>query len=106
MQLSVLDADEMPKMDKMLSEIKGLVITKNALEYALKLTPEDIIALKSQLLFKPLRRLEIDLINLVQLNQMLLRDKVKQILFQLPGIKTAEDEKAAKELISKPANLG
>ena len=39
----VLDADEIPKMDEMLKQIKGLDISKDELKYTLKLTAEDIV---------------------------------------------------------------
>lgn len=102
---SVLDADEMPKMDKMLSEIKGLVITKNALEYTIKLTPEDIIATKQLAVVQAVEtiRNRLDQFGLAEPN--VVRQGETDIVVELPGIKTAEDEKAAKELISKPANL-
>jgi hypothetical protein len=43
---SVLDDGEIVKMDEMLNQIKGLNITKNGLEYSIKLTPEEIINTK------------------------------------------------------------
>jgi preprotein translocase subunit SecD len=43
---SILDIDEMAKMDKMLSEIKGLDIVKQDLEYKVSLNAEEIIKTK------------------------------------------------------------
>ena len=43
---SVLDKDEIPKMDTMLKEIKGLDISITDLEYHIKLTKEDEIKTK------------------------------------------------------------
>ena len=68
---SILDIDEMAKMDKMLSEIKGLDIVKQDLEYKVSLNAEEIIKTKITLLLKLLRLLEIDLTNLGLVNQQL-----------------------------------
>ena len=102
---SVLDADEIPKMDKMLNEIKGLAITKNALEYTIKLTPEDVISTKQLAVVQAVEtiRNRLDQFGLAEPN--VVRQGETDIVVELPGIKTAEDEKAARELISKPANL-
>ena len=43
---SVLDKDEIAKMDEMLNQIKGLAISKDDLKYTLKLTAEDIAKTK------------------------------------------------------------
>ena len=43
---TVLEANEMPKMDEMLKQISGLDISKNDLKYTLKLTTEDIAKTK------------------------------------------------------------
>ena len=102
---SVLDADEIAKMDAMLKEIKGLAISKNGLEYTIKLTPEDIIKTKDLAVVQAVEtiRNRLDQFGLSEPN--VVRQGESDIIVELPGIKTAEDEKAAKELISKPANL-
>ena len=102
---SVLDADEIAKMDLMLNEIKGLAITKNGLEYTIKLTPEDIIKTKDLAVAQAVEtiRNRLDQFGLSEPN--VVRQGESDIIVELPGIKTAEDEKAARELISKPANL-
>src|SRR5690606_37114388 len=43
---SLLDKDDVAKMDKMLEEIKGLSITKDNLEYKIELTRDEIIKTK------------------------------------------------------------
>ena len=102
---SVLDADEIAKMDTMLKEIKGLAITKNNLEYTIRLTPEDIISTKQLAVVQAVEtiRNRLDQFGLSEPN--VIRQGETDIVVELPGIKTAEDEKAARELISKPANL-
>jgi len=102
---SVLDADEIPKIDTMLSGIKGLAITKTGLEYTIKLTPEDIIKTKDLAVAQAVEtiRNRLDQFGLSEPN--VIRQGESDIVVELPGIKTAEDEKGARELISKPANL-
>ena len=102
---SVLDDNEIPKMDEMLNQIKGLNITKNGLEYNIKLTNEEIVNTKNQSVLQAVEtiRNRLDQFGLAEPN--VVRQGDTDIVVELAGIKTAEDEKAARELISKPANL-
>ncbi|WP_417325274.1 protein translocase subunit SecD [Halarcobacter sp.] len=102
---TVLDSDELPKVDKMLEQISGLQITKNELDYSLILTADEEVKTKDQAVAQAVEtiRNRLDQFGLAEPN--VVRQGDTDIVVQLPGIKTAEDEKAARELISKPANL-
>lgn len=102
---SVLDKDEIPKMDKMLAEISGLAIVKDNLEYSLKLTPEEVLKTKDYSVAQAVETIRNRLDQFGLSEPTVLRQGDSDIVVQLPGIKTAEDEKAARDLISKPANL-
>lgn len=102
---SVLDKDEMPKIDKMLSEISGLDISKDNLEYRLKLTEEETIKTKDFSVAQAVETIRNRLDQFGLSEPTVLRQGESDIVVQLPGIKTAEEEKAARDLISKPANL-
>ncbi|RXI36992.1 protein translocase subunit SecD, partial [Arcobacter cloacae] len=102
---TVLDADEIPKMDEMLKQIKGLDISKNELKYTLKLTAEDIAKTKDLAVAQAVETIRNRLDQFGLSEPTVVRQGLTDIVVELPGIKTQEDEKAARELISKPANL-
>ena len=102
---TVLDADEIPKMDEMLKQISGLDISKNELKYTLKLTAEDIVKTKDLSVAQAVETIRNRLDQFGLSEPTVVRQGESDIVVELPGIKTAQDEKAARELISKPANL-
>ncbi|RBQ27488.1 MULTISPECIES: protein translocase subunit SecD [Arcobacteraceae] len=102
---TVLDKDEMPKMDKMLKEISGLDISKKDLDYTIKLTAEEVTKTKDYSVAQAVETIRNRLDQFGLSEPTVLRQGESDIVVQLPGIKTAEDEKAARDLISKPANL-
>ena len=102
---TVLDADEIPKMDEMLKQITGLDVSKEELKYTLKLTNEDIAKTKDLAVAQAVETIRNRLDQFGLSEPTVVRQGPTDIVVELPGIKTAEDEKAARELISKPANL-
>ena len=102
---SVLDSDEIPKIDKMLSKISGLKISKDSENYKISLTKEEIKIVKNYAIDQAVDtiRNRLDQFGLAEPN--VARQGLEDILVELPGIKNAKDEKRARELISKPANL-
>jgi len=102
---TVLDKDELPKIDKMLTKIPGLNIVKTDLEYILNLSAAEEVKTKDQAVSQAVEtiRNRLDQFGLAEPN--VVRQGETDIVVQLPGIKTLEEEKAARELISKPANL-
>uniref|UniRef100_UPI004048C973 protein translocase subunit SecD n=1 Tax=Aliarcobacter sp. TaxID=2321116 RepID=UPI004048C973 len=102
---TVLDADEIPKMDEMLTQIPGLDISKDDLKYTLKLTSEEIERTKDLSVAQAVETIRNRLDQFGLSEPTVVRQGATDIVVELPGIKTAEDEKAARELISKPANL-
>lgn len=102
---SILDEDEIKKMDKMLEEISGLKIDKSSLDYTISLTTEEIEKTKDYSVSQAVETIRNRLDQFGLSEPTVLRQGESDIVVQLPGIKTAEDEKAARDLISKPANL-
>ncbi|QKF66139.1 protein-export membrane protein SecD [Arcobacter venerupis] len=102
---TLLDKDEVSKMDEMLNKIKGLAISRDELKYTLKLTAEDIAKTKDLAVVQAVETIRNRLDQFGLSEPSVLRQGDTDIVVELPGIKTAEDEKAARELISKPANL-
>lgn len=102
---TVLDSDEIPKMDKMLKQIKGLSISKDETDYTLKLTKNDIVKTKDLAVSQAVETIRNRLDQFGLSEPTVIRQGQTDIVVELPGIKTQADEKAARELISKPANL-
>lgn len=102
---SILDSDEISKMDKMLEEIKGLEIVKEDLEYKISLSSEEIVKTKEYSVVQAVETIRNRLDQFGLSEPTVLRQGDSDIVVQLPGIKTAQDEKTARDLISKAAKL-
>jgi preprotein translocase subunit SecD len=89
----------------MLDEIKGLNITKSDLEYKVEITSEEVAVTKDLAVAQAVETIRNRLDQFGLAEPTVIRQGETDIVVQLPGIKTQEDEKAARELISKPANL-
>ncbi len=102
----LLDEDEVVKLDKMLNETRGLDIFKTAgLEYTIKLLETEIALTKDMAVSQAVETIRNRLDQFGLAEPTVVRQGKEDIVVQLPGIKTAEDEKRARELIAKPANL-
>jgi len=101
----LLDGTEERRLDEMLKETPGLAIEKNGLNYTVHLTAEE----KSQTIEFAINqavetiRNRLDQFGLAE--PTVARQGEENILVELPGIKTAEDEQRARELIAKAAHL-
>ncbi len=102
----VLDNDEFPKIDKMLKEIKGLKINKTDNgQYTIKLTDIEIAVVKDMAVSQAVETIRNRLDQFGLAEPSVSRQGKTDIVVELPGIKTAQDEQKARELIAKPANL-
>ena len=102
---TVLDKDELPRVDKMLENIKGLNITKDNLNYKITLTNEEALRTKDLAVAQAVETIRNRLDQFGLSEPTVIRQGDIGIVVELPGIKTVAEEKAARELISKPANL-
>ena len=102
----LLDGDEVEKLDKMLAEIQGLDVTKGSdLYYTIKLTPMEIDIVKDMAVGQAVETIRNRLDQFGLAEPSVTRQGKTDIVVELPGIKTQEEEQRARELISKPANL-
>ncbi len=102
---TLLDGDEAPKVDKALAEIKGLDIKKDGLNYSISLTEQeraDTIEYAISQAVETIRN-RLDQFGLAE--PTVARQGKDNILVELPGIKTEEDEQRARDLIAKAAHL-
>jgi preprotein translocase subunit SecD len=103
---TVLDPDEVSKVDKMLEKIKGLNITKSEDHtYSIELQPAQIELTKDMAVSQAVETIRNRLDQFGLAEPSVVRQGKTDIVVELPGIKSQEQEKRARELISKPANL-
>ncbi|MEA2049956.1 MAG: protein translocase subunit SecD [Campylobacterota bacterium] len=102
----LLDSDESSNLDKMLDEIKGLDINRSGdFIYTIKLTQIEIDVVKDMAVTQAVETIRNRLDQFGLAEPSVTRQGKTDIVVELPGIKTQEDEQHARELIAKPANL-
>jgi len=102
---SLLDGDEEKNLDAMIKKIPGVQIKKDKLNYTLTLSAKEKAATKKFAISQAVEtiRNRLDQFGLSEPN--VAKQGVDKILVELPGIKTIEQEKRARELIAKAAHL-
>ncbi len=103
--LKLLDGDEAPKLEKFLNESKTLNVEKEGLNYTLTFTPKEVKSIKAYALKQAIDTIRNRLDQFGLSEPTVARQGKENILVELPGIKTVEDEKRARELIAKSAHL-
>ena len=101
----LLDKDEILYIDKMLNEIQGLNVEKQGLLYEITLTEEEKIVVKDYAVKQAVDTIRNRLDQFGLAEPTVAKQGLDKILVELPGIKTQEEEKRARELIAKPAYL-
>jgi preprotein translocase subunit SecD len=102
----LLDSDEIVKLDEMLAEIQGLDINKSAdLFYTITLTDIEIEIVKDMAVGQAVETIRNRLDQFGLAEPSVTRQGNTDIVVELPGIKTPQEEQRARELIAKPANL-
>ncbi|EJB81170.1 protein translocase subunit SecD [Helicobacter pylori Hp H-4] len=104
----LLDEDEAKKLDALLLELQGhsqFEIKKEAEFYSVKLTPLEREELRKNTILQVIGiiRNRLDQFGLAE--PVVIQQGREEISVQLPGIKTLEEERRAKDLISKSAHL-
>ncbi len=102
---TLLDKDELNKVDTMLEAINGLEILKNGLKYKIGLDEEDTQKTKDLSVSQAVETIRNRLDQFGLAEPTVIQQGKTDIVVQLPGIKTQKEEKEARELISKPAVL-
>lgn len=103
--LTLLDKDEEKKLDDMLKSISGLSIKKDALKYTLSLDEKEKGLIREYAISQAVETIRNRLDQFGLAEPTVAKQGNDKILVELPGIKTAEDEQRARELIAKAAHL-
>jgi preprotein translocase subunit SecD len=101
----LLDSDDVAGMDAMLATIEGLSSAKEGEKYRLHFGPKAVVKIKEQAIEQAIETIRNRLDQFGLAEPTVARQGEDKILVELPGIKTAEDEKRARELISRAAKL-
>jgi preprotein translocase subunit SecD len=101
----LLDRDDAPAMDAMLSKIEGLHVGKSGDQYTLGFGQEALEELKNKAIEQAVETIRNRLDQFGLAEPTVARQGEEKILVELPGIKTAQEEQRARELISRAAKL-
>lgn len=103
--LTLLDKDEVKKVQEHIKEIKGSQVTIKESTILISLTPEEITATHEHAISQAIETIRNRLDQFGLSEPIVARQGEEKILVQLAGIKTAEEEQRARELISRAAKL-
>ncbi len=103
--LSVLDTDDIPALQNMLKDIVGTTVLVDGENLTISLTPEEIERTKKQAVDQAIETIRNRLDQFGLAEPTVARAGEEKILVELPGIKSAEEEQRARELISRAAKL-
>ena len=101
----LLDSDDATAMDEQLKTIEGTVVHASKGKYAISITPEAVEKLKLQAVDQAIETIRNRLDQFGLAEPTVAKQGIDKILVELPGIKTAEEEQRARELISRAAKL-
>jgi len=102
---TLLDEDEKPKIDEMLAGNVGLDIKVDSLNYSISFTPIEVKNIEEFAISQAIDTIRNRLDQFGLAEPSVSKQGDNKILVELPGIKSQEEEKKARELISRPANL-
>ncbi len=102
---TLLDSDDTKKMADFFKEVEGSKVDIDAEQYSVFLTPEAVIATEKQAIDQAVETIRNRLDQFGLAEPTVARQGEEKILVELPGIKTAEEEQRARDLISRAAKL-
>jgi preprotein translocase subunit SecD len=108
-KFTLLDKDDMNKMDEELKIFKGFKIDKqikkDEVVYNLTLTPQEITAIKQNAIDQAIQTIRSRLDQFGLAEPSVTKQGKDKIVVELPGIKTKQEEQRARKLISTAAHL-
>lgn len=103
--VTLLDKDEAKNIQTFMSEIKGTIVSVNGAEVSISLDEQEIARTKEQAISQAIETIRNRLDQFGLSEPVVARQGEDKILVELAGIKSAEDEQRARELISRAAKL-
>ncbi len=102
---SVLDSDEIPKVQKFLHNMEGVVVTTSGENISVKFSPKEVAKIKQEAISQAIETIRNRLDQFGLTEPIVTLQGKDKILVELAGIKTQEDEQRARALISRQAKL-
>lgn len=101
----LLDPDDAKVVDALLKKMEGLEILKDGLTYRVGVTPEEVASIKAYAVTQAVDTIRNRLDQFGLAEPTVAKQGEEKILVELPGIKSAEEERRARELIARAAHL-
>jgi len=102
---AILDADDIKHVQEFLKKVEGITVSVNGENFSLALTEEERIKTQKQAIDQAIETIRNRLDQFGLSEPTVARQGDEAILVELAGIKTAEEEQRARELISRAAKL-
>ena len=102
---TLLDKDDVKTVQTFLGEINGAIVSVEGEKISLTLSDEEVIRTQQQAISQAIETIRNRLDQFGLTEPVVARQGEEKILVQLAGIKTAEEEQRARELISRAAKL-
>ena len=104
-RFELLDSAQQSELESLLGNIKGIVVSETSGVYEISFTKEEMILIKNSAIDQAVDtiRNRLDIYGLTEPS--ITKQGEENILVQLPGIKSQEDEQNALDLIIRPAQL-
>ena len=104
-QFELLDSAQRDELEKLLSNIKGIIIAEQSGIYEISFSKEEMILIKNSAIDQAVDtiRNRLDIYGLTEPS--ITKQGEENVLVQLPGIKSQEEEQNALDLIIRPAQL-
>lgn len=104
-RFELLDLAQKDELEKLLDNIKGIVVAETSGVYEISFTKEEMILIKNSAIDQAVDtiRNRLDIYGLTEPS--ITKQGEENILVQLPGIKSQEEEQNALDLIIRPAQL-
>lgn len=102
---TLLDKDEEKKLDDMLLEISGLVKNKTNLDYSIGINDSEKALTKTNAISQAVETIRNRLDQFGLSEPSVTKQGEENILVEIPGVKTQEEEQRARDLIARAAHL-
>lgn len=104
-RFELLDSAQQSELESLLNNIKGIIISESSGVYEISFTKEEMILIKNSAIDQAVDtiRNRLDIYGLTEPS--ITKQGEENILVQLPGIKSQEEEQNALDLIIRPAQL-
>ena len=104
-RFELLDSAQRDELEKLLSNIKGIIIAEQSGIYEISFSKEEMILIKNSAIDQAVDtiRNRLDIYGLTEPS--ITKQGEENVLVQLPGIKSQEEEQNALDLIIRPAQL-